>query len=99
MRRQEIFLAGLKANYKEKLEADEEFAVDVYEAMEPYMVTSLSLGDVSRLAKAVLDSEDLGIEEISGTVGTDNFDFATFEPDQSSIDEIALKYFLEEADY
>jgi anionic cell wall polymer biosynthesis LytR-Cps2A-Psr (LCP) family protein len=99
MRRQENFLSGLKANYKEKLEADEEFAVDVYEAMEPYMVTSLSLGDVSRLAKAFLDSEDLGIEEITGTVGVDNFDFATFEPDQSSIDEIALKYFLEDADY
>ena len=99
MRRQEIFLAALKANYREKLEADEEFAVDVYKAMEPYMVTSLSVGDVSRLAKAFLDSEDLGIEEISGTPGVDNFNFATFEADQSSIDEISLKYFLEEADY
>ena len=98
MKRQETYLAALKDNYREKLKADEAFATEVYQSLEKYMVTSLSLGDVSRLAKAFLDSEDRGRKNIQGTVGEDEDGYATFEPDKESIDKIATSIFFEPAE-
>ena len=98
MRRQETFLTALKQNYMEKTKADEEFPIRVYQDMEPYMVTSLSMGDISRLAKSFMTSTDQGKMEIKGTVGEDEYGLATFEPKQESLDQIATTLLYEKAE-
>ena len=98
MARQEVYLAALKDNYRQKLQADEGFATNVYKAVEPYMVTSLSLGDVSRLAKLFLQSEDSGRTEIDGKKGEDEDGFATFEANADTIDRICTELLFEETE-
>ena len=95
MRRQEQYLHNLSAIYKEKIRKDEEFSVTVYKKIQDYMVTSITLGNATRLGKVLSESEDLGKETIRGEETTGEDGYIEFHPDKASIKELAVKYLFE----
>ena len=66
MRRQSQYLSALKAKLTEKCQADSRFALDMYDALEPYMVTSLTRNDFIKLAASLIDAEEQEAPEIAG---------------------------------
>lgn len=95
MRRQEVYLGKLEDKLFEKLQADQSYALDVYGALIDYMVTSLSEKDCSKLAKAVVENENLGSMEIAGEVSEDEFGFKEFIIDEDSLADVVIDLFYE----
>lgn len=96
MRRQEQYLTGLSTQLSKKFKEDESYAMEVYDALQEYMVTNLTGNDYSRFAKAMLENEYLGRMEIEGEISEDYLEYSEFIPDQDSIDELLLQLFYEE---
>ena len=98
MRRQQVFLDALRMQMLEKAKADASYALDVYESLEPDMVTNMNGKAFSRLVNGLTECEDLGPIEITGTIGEDELGYATFVPDTESVRDavIALYYRREE---
>lgn len=96
MRRQKQYLEALGQKLGEKFKADETYALDVYDALQGYMVTNLTGNDCSRLAKALLENESLGTLEIKGEISEDYLEYSEFIPDQASIDELVTNLFYDE---
>lgn len=88
MSRQNQYLTAVTPVLKEKISKDEAFAADLYKALQDYMVTTVSLGDISRLAKTYLDCEDKGSVSISGETYVDRFGYNAFTPSQEDIKKI-----------
>ena len=78
MRRQSQYLSALKAKLTEKCQADSRFALDMYDALEPYMVTSLTRNDFIKLAASLIDAEEQEAPEIAGTNATGKMGFNEF---------------------
>jgi len=88
MSRQDQYLKSLAPLLKEKISQDEAFAADLYKDLQDCMVTTVSLGDISRLAKTYLDCEDKGTVVISGESHVDKHKYMAFEPNEEDIREI-----------
>ena len=99
MRRQETYLNAMREQVTEKARNDASYASEVYKTLEPYMVTDLNGKSFSRLVNALLECESRDTVTITGEVGEDEFGFATFEPDKTSVRDavIELFYHREEA--
>ena len=98
MKRQKIYMSELTKIYRQKQLKDDEFAVRLYQELQDHMVTSLRIGDVSRLAKSLMTCEDQGETEIEGKTSVGEDEYIEFEADQGCIDQITKDLFLEEAD-
>ncbi len=76
MKRQSVYMEGLKKNIKEKCQTDSTYPLDLYNALGDYMVTNISANKFSKLALLVVKEKDEGEVSISGTEGLDELDFA-----------------------
>ncbi len=93
MRRQAAFLNGLRANMMELALEDEGYPLRAYNTMKPYITTDLTDQDFTNLAAALVQSTFAGEVSISGSIGMDDFEQATFEPDQDSLGEAVIELF------
>ena len=75
MARQETYLAGLTRALIAEIRADRNFAGDVYDALERYLVTDMNRGKLTNLMWEIRDYTDAGTVSIAGrhAVGTDGF--------------------------
>ena len=95
MKRQAQFLEALFPTFISKCEGNEEFAIEVFNTMSDYMVTDMSGKDFSKMVKAIIKNEELESPEITGSIGIDRWEFATFEPDQDSIRDAVIQLYYE----
>ena len=98
MKRQKTYLAELTKKYRQKQAEDDEFAIRLYQELQDHMVTSLSIGDVSRLAKSLMTCKDQGETEIEGKTRVGEDEYIEFEADRDCINQITKDLFLEEAE-
>ena len=95
MRRQSQYLSALKAELAEKCQADSAFALDIYDALEPYMVTDLSRNDFIKLAASLVNAEEQEPLEIQGTNGEGKTGFNEFTVDQNSLADTVIQLFYD----
>lgn len=93
MRRQEQYLNALSEIFRKKFAEDESYVQEVYNALEDYMVTTLSGNDCSRLAKAMMENEPLGTLEIEGAISEDYLGYSQFIPDEDSLADTVIRLF------
>ena len=98
MRRQEAFMDSMRDEMFKKARADATYALDVYDTLEPYMVTNMNGKAFSRLVNALTECEALGSMKIDGSIGTDSFGYATFEPDPTSVRDAVIELFYRPAE-
>jgi anionic cell wall polymer biosynthesis LytR-Cps2A-Psr (LCP) family protein len=97
MRRQQVFLDALRMQMLEKAKADAEYALFVYDSLEPEMVTNMNGKAFSRLVNGLTKCENLGPIEINGTIGMDDLGYATFVPDKDSVRDAAIALYYRPA--
>jgi anionic cell wall polymer biosynthesis LytR-Cps2A-Psr (LCP) family protein len=95
MKRQSIYRDKLEQSFRQKMSEDETFALDLYDALQDYMVTSFTRKDCSKLAKAMMKNESLGEVNIDGEITTGRFGYREFIPDEDSLQEVIIQLFYE----
>lgn len=93
MRRQDAFIDSLKIKMTDKLKDNESYAIDVYDQLTNSMVTDFTDKEFSRVVNALIECESAGKMDIEGSVGEDEFGFATFEPDADSLADTVIDLF------
>lgn len=96
MRRQEQFLDAAQPILSEKIMNDEKFFRGLYDALQDYMVTSLTGKDISKMAKAFRSNEFFEPPLIEGENSTDKFGSARLIPDEESVAAVVRQLFYEE---
>lgn len=95
MRRQHEFLQNLEPIMREKASQDDGFVLELYDALQDYMVTTLSGKDCSKLAKAMLSNESLGELQIEGESSLDSYGYNQFIADDDSLADAVIELFYE----
>lgn len=95
MRRQSKYLSALKTKLIEKCQEDNAFALDIYDALEPYMVTSLSRNDFIKLAASLVTADEQESLEIQGTNAIGKMEYNEFTVDESSLAEVVIQLFYD----
>jgi anionic cell wall polymer biosynthesis LytR-Cps2A-Psr (LCP) family protein len=93
MKRQSQYMENLKVKLKEKCQADNSYPLDIYDALGDYMVTNITSQKFAKLALLVIKDKDEGSLTIDGTVGLDEYECATFEADEDSLEETIIELF------
>ena len=93
MRRQNAYLEGLKENMFAKIRADEKYIYGVYKQLGSAMDTNMTEEEFGKLGNALSKYQSAGVLEIDGTIGMDDFEFATFVADEQSKAETVVKLF------
>lgn len=96
LERQKLYLTSLISNVKAETKADITFPVTMYQKLSPYMVTDISIDEVTYLASEALDYDiDSNIYSIKGeTVMGEKFE--EFYPDKEDIKELMINLFYNE---
>ena len=95
MERQEAFLSQLASQLGEKIRASEQFTADLYDALQPYLVTDMSRG---RIINETWNARAYTLEEpcqITGEHRVAEDGFTEFYPDADSIRQAVLELFWE----
>ncbi|MGN0779384.1 MAG: LCP family protein [Aristaeellaceae bacterium] len=94
MVRQQVYMSALAQLLGEKIKEDKAFVGTLYDALEPYMVTSLSRGLMINTAWAAKDYTTT-VMKLEGVhqIGTDGF--MEFLPDESMIQTTVLELFYQ----
>ena len=95
MRRQNEYLKGLKPIFLERCREDNSYALEIYDTLEPYMVTDMSRNDFIKLAARVVTMEEREPLQIEGTTKEGRFGFMEFTPDQKSLEKTVLQLFYD----
>lgn len=98
MRRQDAYFNGVLERILERTREDIGYATDFYDTMTPHMVTNMNGKSFSRLIRALTDYEAQDTVTIAGTIGLDEFGFATFVPDSESKRDALITLFYNLAD-
>lgn len=98
MRRQQVYLNALREQMLEKAKGNAEYALGVYESLEPDMVTNMNGKAFSRLINGLTECENLGPIEVTGSIGEDDLGYATFEADRNSVRDAAIALFYKPED-
>lgn len=98
MRRQQAFMDAMREQMFERARADSTYALDVFDTLEPHMVTNMNGKAFSRLVNGLTNCESLGTLQIDGTIGTDSLGYATFEPDPASVRDAVIALYYRPAD-
>lgn len=96
MKRQSTYMDALKPMLIQKIHEDSSFPLDLYEALQDYMVTDITSQKFSKLALLVADEKDEGELSIEGTTDLDDTGYATFEVDEESLGEVVAELFYKE---
>ena len=95
MERQEAFLSQLASQLGEKIRASEQFTADLYDALQPYLVTDMARG---RIINETWNARAYTLEEpcqITGEHRVAEDGFTEFYPDADSIRQAVLELFWE----
>lgn len=95
MERQEAFLSQLASQLGEKIRASEQFTADLYDALQPYLVTDMARG---RIINETWNARAYTLEEpcqITGEHRVAEDGFTEFYPDADSIQQAVLELFWE----
>lgn len=98
MKRQSVYMNEVERIFREKCTADEEFVLELCDALQDYMVTNFKRKDFSKLAKAILKNESLGELEIKGESSVDYLGYNQFIPDKDSLEEIVIQLFYDKVE-
>lgn len=93
MKRQSQFMAAFKPMLLEKCKADNAYALDVYDALEPYMVTDLSRNDFINISGFLMESEEKTAPVIEGTNAIGEMEFNEFTVDEDSLADAVIELF------
>mgnify|MGYP000035940205 CR=1 FL=1 len=93
MKRQTAYLKALEPKLREKCQSDSNFPLEMYDEMQPYMVTNLSRNDFIKLAADILDKEEKDILEIKGTSAEGDHGFNEFTADKDSLADVVIEAF------
>ena len=93
MRRQEAYMDGLREKLLALAREDGTYALQVYDALEPSMVTNMNGKAFSRFVNGLTACEALENPVIAGRIGEDELGFATFEPDAESLRDAVISMF------
>ena len=95
MARQSQYLAEVEKKLKARLQADNNAAGAIFDALEPYLVTNFTRG---RLINEAYAAKDYTLEapiEIAGTHSVDGEGFMQFVTDEAKLQEIVLSVFYQ----
>lgn len=95
MRRQSQFLSGLKSILMEKCQEDSSYALEIYDALTPYMVTDQSRNDFIKLTAALLESDEQERLHIEGTNAIGKNEFNEFTVDEDSLADVVIQLFYD----
>lgn len=93
MRRQSVYMEGLKVKLRQRCAENSSFPLDLYDALGDYMVTNISSQKFSKLAMLVLNDKDAGKLEIKGTSVIGKRGFVEFEADEDSLAQVVTELF------
>lgn len=95
MKRQAEYLNALKPILIKKCQKDQSFALEIYDALEPYMVTSLSRNTFIKLAANMMEYEEQDTLNIAGTNAIGRNEFNEFTVDEDSLADVVIDLFYE----
>ena len=94
MNRQKVYLEAVAEKVREKGSEDASLIVDIYENLEPYMVTNVGNDMLAKLLEADFDS-GTGIVDIPGE-GVEGAEFDEYHVNETELYELILQMFYEE---
>ena len=94
MNRQKVYLEAVAEMVREKSSEDASLIVDIYENLEPYMVTNVGNDMLAKLLEADFDS-GTGIVDIPGE-GVEGAEFDEYHVNETELYELILQMFYEE---
>lgn len=95
MVRQEAYLSQLSVQLEEKLQQSQQFTAEVYDTLQPYLVSDMTRG---RLINEVWAAKDYDLEDALSLTGEHKVaedGFTEFYPDADSIEQAVLELFWE----
>ena len=98
MVRQEAYIKQLSVQLDEKLQKDQNFAVDAYDALQPYLTTSMAKGQLVNEAWAAKDYTRLDTIKPDGTYQVGEDGFMEFYPDADALQQAVLQLFYEKVE-
>ena len=94
MRRQKAYVDALFPLYKAS-KTDSQIVVHLFDMIQDYMVTDMSVGEMGNVANMIMNSEDKGELSIKGTNAIAEDDgFNEFTMDETSRGEVAMELFF-----
>ena len=94
MNRQKVYLEAVAEKVRENSSEDASLIVDIYENLEPYMVTNVGNDMLAKLLEADFDS-GTGIVDIPGE-GVEGAEFDEYHVNETELYELILQMFYEE---
>ena len=98
MVRQEAYIKQLSVQLDEKLQQDQSFASDAYDALQPYLTTSMAKGQLVNEAWAAKDYTRLDTIKPDGTYQVGEDGFMEFYPDADALQQAVLQLFYEKVE-
>ena len=98
MARQESYIRQLSVQLDEKLQKDQNFAVDAYDALQPYLTTSMAKGQLVNEVWAAKDYTRLDTIKPDGTYQVGEDGFMEFYPDADALQQAVLQLFYEKVE-
>ena len=98
MRRQSVYMAGLKEQLKETCAGDEKKALEIYEGLEEYMVTNVGANKFTKIAYLMAQDKDAGSVTIEGQMRVNDLGYDELVPDEDSVQKAILELFYTEAE-
>lgn len=96
MKRHQEYLSGLSSQMKTKLQEDMTLIADLYSQLQPYMVTDMGSGTVTKIAEKCKDYTNAGLFTIEGEA-IEGEKFMEFYADEDSVKEVVTKLFYVES--
>ena len=93
--RQRTYIEGAKKLIKEKGMSDSQFFLDLFDAVEPYLVTDMSRGRLVNYADLFSGYEIMPMTEIAGESRLGENGLMEFYPDEDSLKKVIVETFYE----
>lgn len=98
MARQEAYIRQLSAQLDAKVQQGKSFALDAYDALQPYLTTSMARGQLANTIWADKDYTRLDTIKPEGTYQIGEDGFMEFYPDADSLQQAVLQLFYEKVE-
>ena len=99
MARQESYIRQLSVQLDEKLQKDQNFAVDAYDALQPYLTTSMAKGQLVNEAWAAKGLHPAGHHQTGWHLsGRGRMASWSFYPEAASLQQAVLQLFYEKVE-
>ena len=98
MARQESYIRQLSVQLDEKLQQSQSFASEAYDALQPYLTTSMAKGQLVNEAWAAKDYTRLDTIKPDGTYQVGEDGFMEFYPDADALQQAVLQLFYEKVE-